>query len=164
MRLDPNPIPNPPRKALVNALRTERSQDLGFPEIVVSLFHSQQKSYRLIDPIFNRTIWRPTTKTAVRKGLNGGQLRARKLTPKQSGKCTTKYLTMPSSRPGTSSNRRAERAGDRNHCWRAIERNLCVLPGETDPIKSRSCARVTRIDTLPAVLEPSLRSAFDLAS
>ena len=38
------------------------------------------------------------------------------------------------------------------------------LPGETDPLKSRSCTRVTRIDTLSAVLEPSLRSAFDLAS
>ena len=38
------------------------------------------------------------------------------------------------------------------------------LPGETDPLKSRSRARVTPIDTLPAVLEPSLRSAFDLAS
>ena len=34
------------------------------------------------------------------------------------------------------------------------------LPGETDALKSRSRARVTRIDTLPPVLEPSLRSAF----
>ena len=34
------------------------------------------------------------------------------------------------------------------------------LPGETDELKSRSRARVTRIDTLPPALEPSLRSAF----
>lgn len=34
------------------------------------------------------------------------------------------------------------------------------LPGETDALKARSRARVTRIDTLPPVFEPSLRSAF----
>ena len=34
------------------------------------------------------------------------------------------------------------------------------LPGETDALKRRSRARVTRVDSLPAVLEPSLRSAF----
>ena len=34
------------------------------------------------------------------------------------------------------------------------------LPGETDALKSRSRARVTRIDALPPVVEPSLRSAF----
>ena len=34
------------------------------------------------------------------------------------------------------------------------------LPGETEELKRRSRARVTRIQTLPSVLEPSLRSAF----
>ena len=35
-----------------------------------------------------------------------------------------------------------------------------ALPGETDELKERSRARVTRIDALPPSLEPSLRSAF----
>ena len=34
------------------------------------------------------------------------------------------------------------------------------LPGETDELKHRARARVTRIDSLPPALEPSLRSAF----
>jgi ribulose-bisphosphate carboxylase large chain len=35
-----------------------------------------------------------------------------------------------------------------------------TLPGETDELKQRSRARVTRIDDLPSVTEPSLRSTF----
>jgi len=35
-----------------------------------------------------------------------------------------------------------------------------ALPGETDELKERARARVVRVDSLPPVLEPSLRSAF----
>ncbi len=35
-----------------------------------------------------------------------------------------------------------------------------ALPGETDELKQRSRARVTRIETLPSAAEPTLRSAF----
>lgn len=35
-----------------------------------------------------------------------------------------------------------------------------ALPGETDALKERARARVTRVESLPPVLEPTLRSAF----
>lgn len=35
-----------------------------------------------------------------------------------------------------------------------------ALPGETDALKERARARVARVDSLPPVLEPSLKSAF----
>ncbi|MFM0326969.1 ribulose-bisphosphate carboxylase large subunit family protein [Caballeronia glebae] len=35
-----------------------------------------------------------------------------------------------------------------------------ALPGETDALKERARARVTRVDSLPPALEPSLKSAF----
>ncbi|SMG49802.1 ribulose-bisphosphate carboxylase large subunit family protein [Paraburkholderia susongensis] len=35
-----------------------------------------------------------------------------------------------------------------------------ALPGETDDLKERARARVARVDSLPPVLEPSLKSAF----